>query len=430
MAPLALGSGEDGTTAIELLEDKIRHDPRCEPAAFDRATWVSRGAVPPRSVWRVYEGEAGGESPARLLASLMVFGRQTDREPEAVLQGFAPDVDAAKGIVSAILGCEFSVAEEAVEMPATSPTAWLMGGRFRLPAVEPPQAAAGSPSIFDDIMQQQRDAVWNRFLAVWPETPLPELLGKTPRQALLDADGARRVEAIVTEGEATSRRRDATDAWAAVRGRLGMASPGTIASDRPLEEVPPMRWHRLDMRRLGLDQLRAVFVTAVDAGFERAAELAAEAIVTRDDSGPEERWEAYGLLEDRAQSSVRKLEILAELRGLARTLKANDGMLDVAELRIRLQRGDQAEIMRLLDHLRREHSRDQQVLQALAEVLMEAGVDLGALSGRGGPGMAGASPSAGMPVPGGAPAETGGIWTPGGGQAGPSGEKKTIWTPG
>ena len=72
------------------------------------------------------------------------------------------------------------------------------------------------------------------------------------------------------------------------------------------------------------------------------------------------------MLEDRAFSSVRKLEIISELRSISQTLKASDGMIDVAELRIHLQRGDQVGIMRLLDHLRREHSRDKKVLEALA----------------------------------------------------------------
>jgi hypothetical protein len=171
-----------------------------------------------------------------------------------------------------------------------------------------------------------------------------------------------------------------------------------------------------------------VLVTALDAGFPQAAERAAESVVARGDSTPEDRWEAWGFLEERAEATVRRLEILGELRGIAKELKANDGMLDVAELRVRLQRGDQADIMRLLDHLRRDHARDQQVLQALAEVLMEAGVDLNALAGRAAPGMPGAAAAA-MPA---APAaEPGKLWTPGGEAAGPGGgEKKTIWTPG
>ena len=112
-------------------------------------------------------------------------------------------------------------------------------------------------------------------------------------------------------------------------------------------------------------------------------------------------------------------------------LKANDGMLDVAELRVRMQRGDEADVMRLLEHVRREHARDQQVLQAFAEVMMEAGVDLSALAGRSSPGTAAmGAPGGAASSPGTAPAAAAGkLWTPGGESSGPAGEKKVIWTP-
>ncbi|MFM9057922.1 MAG: tetratricopeptide repeat protein [Planctomycetaceae bacterium] len=430
-APLAVPAGEEGVTALGLLEDTIRHDPRCEPATFDRSAWVSRGAAPPRSAWRVYEAAVGAEPP-RLLASLLVFGRQTDREPELVLQGFAPDVAAARPVVEGLDGCAFASPADIAGMPATTPTAWLMNSQFRmtLPATPPPAPpAAGQPAFADEVLSSQRRALWSRFVGAWPDTELPELLGQTPRRALRDPDGARRVEALVTEGEATSRRRDAADAWTAVRGSLGLAAPAPLSAAKPLEEVPPLRWHRLDMRALDLEQLRGVLVTATDAGFEQAAELAAEALVARPDATPADRWEALGILEDRADSTVKKLEIIGQLRSIAKDLKAGTGTLDVAELRIRLQRGDQAEIARLLERIKRDHGRDPQVLQALAEVLMEAGVDIGALAGRPGGAAGGAAPGA-MPGAAAAP-EPGKLWTPGGGEpSGPGGEKKVIWTPG
>jgi hypothetical protein len=234
------------------------------------------------------------------------------------------------------------------------------------------------------------------------------------------------VEALISEGEATSRRREIGAAWTAIQGKLGIPAPATIVATNPLADVPPLRWHRVDMATLDLEELRGLLVTSVDAGFELAAERAARELVARGDATPEDRWEAYGLLESRAESTVEKLSIIATLREIAATLKADDGMLDVAELRIRLQRGDQAEIMRLLDHLRRDHARDQKVLGALAEVLMEAGIDLSALAGRAAAMPAG--PAAGVPA---APApEPGKIWTPGGDLPGAGGEKKTIWTPG
>jgi len=244
---------------------------------------------------------------------------------------------------------------------------------------------------------------------------------------LHDAYGARRVEAIVTEGEATARQAEAVRAWAAIRDSLGMAQPTAITSAQPLDEVPPLRWHRLAFDAVGLDQLRGVLVTSGDAGFERAAGLAAEALVARPDATPEDRWAALGMLEERAATSMRRLEIIASLRTIAAQLKANDGMLDVAEIRVRLQRGDQADFVRLVEHLRREHGRDPQVLQAFAEVLAEAGIDISALAGAAG---AGAAPTGAVPgVP--AAAEPGKLWTPGAAASeSKPGEKKVIWTPG
>jgi tetratricopeptide (TPR) repeat protein len=424
---LNLPAGEEGTTALELLEDKLRHDPHCEPATLDRSSWVARNAAPPRSAWRVYDDG----DPARLLASLLIFGRQTDREPEAVLQGFEPDVEAAAPLVGAVLGCTVGPsAGDPAAMPGVTPTQWLLGSQFRMAmsTTPPTPPAAGEPTLFDTLMACQQDALWKRFAAVWPETPLPELLGKTPRQALADAEGRRRVEALLNEGEATARRPDASAAWAAMRQTLGLPTPPRIESQQPLGEVPPMLWHRLDMAAVPIDQLRGVFVTALDAGFELAAESAATALIDRPEVTPADRWEALGALAERADSSVRKLELLGELRGLAKELKVSSGMLDVAELRIRMQRGDEAEATRLLQHLQQVHAGDRQVIQALAEVLMEAGIDLGALAGRSAAGPAGGpGPAAAAAQP---AAAAGKLWTPGGGEPAGGGDKKTIWTPG
>ena len=426
IAALSVPAGEEGSAAIDLLEDRIRHAGRFDQAAFDRQQWLARDAAPPRSAWRVYDEG----SPARLLATLLIFGRQTDREPEAVLQGFAPDVEQARPTVEAAIGCSFGGELITEAMPAVNPTNWLSGAQFRL---QPPASAAvpakpGEPTAFDALLAEQRRATWDRFLAAWPETPLPELLGKTPREAVADPQMGRRVEVLVSEGEATSRRPDASAAWTVMRSRLGLGPAATIGSTQPFDDaVPPLRWHRLDMTKLSLDDLRGVLVTGMGAGFDRAAALAAEAICGRPEATPADRWEALGLLEERAESSVRKLEIIAELRGIAKELRSSDGMLDVLELRVRLQRGDEADVVRLLEHVRREHGRDQQVIQAFAEVLMEAGVDLSALAGRAAGGAAG---STGGGIPAAAAPEPGKLWTPGGSEPAGGGEKKVIWTPG
>jgi tetratricopeptide (TPR) repeat protein len=432
-AALAVPPGEEGVTALELLEDTLRHSTVCETAAFDRSAWVAREAVPPRSVWRVYEDRPAEGPPPRLLASLLVFGRQTDRDPQAVLQGFTPDVATARPICERLLAAEFAPAADVPGMPAVTPTQWLLSSQFRMPPPTPPAVPPqpGEPAVIDRLLAEQMAAVRERFVAVWPDEPLPELLGRTPREAVKDAEGRRRVEALVVEGEATSRSRAIAAAWTALREPLGLPRPADITNERPLEEVPPLRWHRLEMSGLPVDELRGLLVTATEAGFDAAAERAAEAIIARSDALPQDRLEAFGVLESRAESTSGRLELLGRMKDLVRELRGNVGMLELAELRIRLQRGDQSEILQLLERLQRNHARDPRVMQGLAEVLMEAGVDLSAVAGRA---AGGGAAAAGVPTTGGlgpaATAEPGKLWTPGGESAAGGGEKKTIWTPG
>ena len=134
-------------------------------------------------------------------------------------------------------------------------------------------------------------------------------------------------------------------------------------------------------------------------------------------------------LEERAETTTEKLEILGRLRKIAAALGASEAMLDVAELRLALQRGDQISMQRMLDRIRRG-PQDQRVLQAVAAVFAEAGIDLSAMAaaqagGMPRPGAAGGGPAAAAP-----PASSG-LWTPGSdAPAAGGGEKKTIWTPG
>lgn len=435
VAALGIPGGEEGTAALELLEDKLRHDPACEPIDFDRSPWVARNAAPPRSVWRVYERSPAGSHPPRLLASLLIFGRQTDREPEAVLQGLGPDVEAAVPVVAELLGCRFEPVDTAADMPSIPPTQWLLGGQFKppIPATQPPPAATGEPAFIDSLLEQQREAVTDRLVALWPDLPLPELLGKTPRQAVADREGSRRVEALIAEGETTSRRQDLRAAWTRLRETLGLPAPAAIESREPLGSLPPARWHRLDLAAIPTEQLRGLFLLALDAGFEWAAERAGDALASRTDATAEDRWEVTWAALQASETTLRSLELIETLRTIAKELSANDGMLDVVEFRVRMQRGDEAEASRLLDHLRREHGRDQRVLEALAQVLAEAGVDLRgmAAAAASGSAAAGGGAAGGATRPAAAPpAAAGKLWTPGGEQPAGGGGEKKIWTPG
>ena len=421
---------------IDLLEDALRKESHFESIPVDRSRWVQRGAVPPRSSWRVYESVSGSEgSAARLLGSILIHGKQTDREAEVTLQGFAPDVKEAKPLVESSIKTTLVEAEQPAGMPSATPMNYLASSQFRMnPPTEPAAPpAAGEDAPLDRLLAEQQARVADRFTKLWAETPLPELLGKTPKQAVADGDEPRRrVEALVNDAEATDIIASGKNIWPELRKASGLSAPAVIESAEPLGNVPPQRWLHLDFQKITNDHLRGLLLTAAEIGYSRVAELAAEALLSREDITDADRWQAYGVLEARARSTTRRLEILAKIRPLAAALKADEGMLDVGELRIHLQRGDQPALLKVLDRIRRDHSQNPRVSNAVMQVFAEAGIDLGALAAGGGGGAP--PPGATMSSPGGqatAPAaESGKLWTPGGETSGGGGdEKPAIWTP-
>ena len=143
------------------------------------------------------------------------------------------------------------------------------------------------------------------------------------------------------------------------------------------------RWLRLDFQKVTNDHLRGLLLTAAEIGYSKVAELAADTLLSREDITDADRWQAYGVLEARARTTTRRLEILEKIRPLAAALKADEGMLDVGELRIHLQRGDQPALLKVLDRIRRDHSQNPRVSNAVMQVFAEAGIDLGAMAAAG-----------------------------------------------
>ena len=114
----------------------------------------------------------------------------------------------------------------------------------------------------------------------------------------------------------------------------------------------------------------------------------------------------------------------------AAALKADEGMLDVGELRIHLQRGDQPALLKVLDRIRRDHTVRITGFKCGDASVCGAGIDLGAMAAAGGGAPAGPGGSSSPAGPAAAPAaEPGKLWTPGSKPSGGGDEKPAIWTP-
>ena len=141
------------------------------------------------------------------------------------------------------------------------------------------------------------------------------------------------------------------------------------------------------------------------------------------------RSEVLGLLAQIEPDTAKAIDYLNQAREAAASGKVSTAPWDLAELGLRIARGEVAEADRLLQHIRSEHIREPGVAQALMQILVDAGI-IGP-DGRPTAAAAGAAPreAPGIVVPGAAAAEPGKIWTPGSEEPGGA-KKSSLWTPG
>jgi hypothetical protein len=121
------------------------------------------------------------------------------------------------------------------------------------------------------------------------------------------------------------------------------------------------------------------------------------------------------------------VKLIDDARKLAEANKQSSAPWDLMELAHRIQQGDAPVVLKMIDHIQRQHGREPGVAQAMVQLLVQTGLvgPDGRLNIGAAPAASAASP---LVVPGGAAADTGKLWTPDAPQAG--GEKKSsLWLP-
>jgi hypothetical protein len=279
------------------------------------------------------------------------------------------------------------------------------------------------------LIQEKRADV---LLNLWPQLPQKMLDGKTPAQAAGDKRYQIKLLAAILLLELATHQAGSTFDFNQLRAKLGLPQAGPIdAKAARATEITLARLARLDAQSLTDEQLVA-FLQAADHFRHVAAlkKLAHEALSRGSLEKQLDRAEVCGILAQVETDTTRAIEYLDQARKAAEAAKKSTASWDLAELSLRLVRGDVAEADRLLHHIRNEHMREPGVAQALFQILAEAGI-IGP-DGRLSPAAqaaAGGREAPGIVVPGAAAAaEAGKIWTPGGEQ--PTGGKKSaLWTP-
>jgi len=414
---------------IEVLTARLTASNRALQMPIDLARMDDEEGPPPKAAFWILDRPSLGSGKDLKIADIpqvvgqaFIFGKQTDRAARVELATYRPQIERAQASLSEIAGDSLGAAgaeEISTYVPALQ---HLLTLNWRLPEDTTPEQRL-------KLINEQRQ---NVLLNVWPTQPQKILGGKSPQEVASDpAQKHKLLAAILLLEMATDQVASDFD-FNQLRRNLGLPEAGPIDGSRAnLPALPLARMARVDVKTLSDDQLVDLYRRA-DHYRNVAAlrKLAAELIARPGMDQKVDKAEVYGLLAQVEPDTNEALAYLEKARAAAEAAKKSTAPWDLAELSLRISRGDVAEADRLLYRIREKHIREPGVAQALFQILSEAGIigpdgrptAAAAAAGREAPGIV-------VPGAGGGASESGKIWTPGSDQPS-TGKKSALWTPG
>ncbi len=407
---------------IDAAMASLAADRRVEPFELDPQALADSDQPRPRQAYVLLdrplpesgEGITRDQVP-RLAGVLAVYGRQTDRRERLELTiDRSPEFDKAMDAVREIAGDALGEAVDERVIGFTTPTEQALNWRWHFPA-DTPREVRGR--LVDE---ERRAAIAER----WPDVPRPGLRGKSPREAVGDAELRVPLMAAVLILEQGSNNRLDPDALGELRKSLGLAPPEPIdPAGINAHSLPLARVTRLAADRLSDDDLVQLYRRAVLVGDGAAtAHLAREALGRESLDGKIPTDDLYQRLISLESNPERGLELVDEARERSRVAGTSTGPWDLAELELHIQAGSAEKAQAVLQRIEAEHGNDPQMAAAVYQLLYEAGAIP--------PEQGSADDQAEEAAPlaaGSQPPEGGRIWTPDSDR--PSGGKSSLWTP-
>lgn len=416
----------DASALLELLVSNRR----LAQVNFDPEAMRSEDEPPPKALFVLLDRDRpdSGESPTvdempQVLATLALFGRQTDREARLEAWEFtAPRLEEVRSLVGELLG-DLVGGEPQQETVGSIPEAATHQTRLWLPPDTPRPRRVEVEQEFRRRDYQQR----------WPDRKQPSLDDKTPREAAQDPVHRLTVLAEILLLELSS---DSSTMYAGqfdfnqLRQELNLPTLGPIAASDvgDIRKLPLTRLARLDYSGLSDDDLIFLYHRASRTSATAALRKICLEIVGRDSLDDNEQVNKEAVYRTLAalwmhdpEKSVQFLE-----EGKRRAIRHGHSPAEflLADLQIAVGQGDMARFERNLQELQVRHLNEPGIREQLISILMRLGLLRPDGSMR--------APRSPAPEP--AAAAPGGeskIWTPdSGGAAAPSGEKSKLWVPG
>ena len=410
----------------EALIARLASNPRMPqmPAELLRMSLTNPDEPPPKAAYWILDRavpQSGRDlklaDVPRVVGHALLFGKQTDRPARLELTAYRPELAQAQTVVSEIAGDALDAAGPEEVDSSVSMVQQLLSANWRLPDDTP-------ADVRTQLSREHRNEM---LLDRWPELPLKLFGGKTAREVAADPAMRVKVLAAILVLELAINQSGSDLDLGAVRSKLGLPTPEPIQGGQVSAMALPLaRLVRVEVAGLSDEALADLYRRAEHyRDLAALRKLALEALQRPTLEKELSRAEIYGTLAQLEPDTAQSINYLQKAREAAEAAKTSTAPWDLAELSLRIARGEVAEADRLLSHIRTEHIREPGVAQAMFQILSEAGI----IGPDGRPTAAREQGGASIVVPQGAGAEPGKIWTPGDEPAS-SGKKSALWTPG
>jgi hypothetical protein len=273
---------------LDAVSARMASDKRLLRLRLDLSSLAEDDRPPPREAFRLLdrpqlelaavEGEAGAnlhrEDVPNVLGEVLLFGRETDREPRMEMQVRRADLDAVRAILADISEGGVGEPNEEKVVGQVGPTQVALSWRWHWPM--------GTPSEVDNRLT--REEFRHRLLEVWPQGKVRDGNGATYAEAARsDNQHLRRlVLAAILDLESNHRQPDDAGLFNDLRTKLGLPAAVDVEPFRvDLDSIPLLRLGRLPALLMPDEQLLMAFCLAAAVRATMAMTRLGEAVIER-----------------------------------------------------------------------------------------------------------------------------------------------------
>jgi hypothetical protein len=373
------------------------------------------------------EGLSSRDVP-RIIAEILVFGKETDREARLELiltrdDAFEENLNTFLDVAGEPLG-EARHERAVSQVSAATET---LTTKWHLPA----------DTKREHYKALMADDLHDMMMERWISRPLAVLGDKTPIEASSDPSLRVPLLAAILSLQLHGERHD----WDSVdfdelRNKLGLPVPEPIDPNSvDVERIPLVRLSRLEVDQLSDDALITVYNRAVVKRASNAIRRFGAEMVARESLDERvDKSAVYGVLAQNAEDVEKELELIEKAKSTARAKNRSPAPYLIQELDVRIRQGNGPEVNRLISLIKTQYPKERAVQERLLRLLASHGL----IRPDGLPRSRGEPDEELPPIEEAAPEnEGGGLWTPdrdedtdADASAEGASDKPQIWLPG